>query len=54
MVALREKHNLNHKEKPVKINMNDVVMRKGNEKNPGRWKIGIIENIFMGKDNTVR
>ena len=24
------------------------------EKNRGKWKIGIIENIFMGKDNTIR
>ena len=53
LVALRERHNLNHKEKPAKINMNNVVMRKGDEKNRGRWKIGIIENIFIGKDNTI-
>ena len=29
-------------------------MIKGDEKNRGKWKIGIIENIFMGKDNTIR
>ena len=34
--------------------MNNVVMRKGDEKNRGRWKIGIIKNIFMGKDNTIK
>ena len=54
LAALRERHNLSHKEKPVKININDVVMIKGDEKNWGKWKIGIIENIFMGKDNTIR
>ena len=42
LTALRERHNLSHKEKPVKININDVVMIKGDEKNRGKWKIGII------------
>ena len=54
LTALRERHNLSHKEKPVKININDVVMIKGDEKNRGKWKIGIIENVFMVKDNTIR
>ena len=35
----------------MKINIDDVVMIKRNGKNRGKWKIGIIENIFMGKDN---
>ena len=54
LTALRERHNLNHKVKPVKININNVIMIRGDEKNQGKWKIGIIENIFMGKDNTIR
>ena len=29
-------------------------MIKGDEKNRGKWKIGSIEIIFMGKDNTIR
>ena len=49
LAALRERYNLSQKEKPVKININDVIMIKGDEKNRGKWKIGIIENIFMGK-----
>ena len=53
-MALRERYNHSHKEKPVKININDMVIIKGDEKNPGKWKIEIIENIFMGKDNTIR
>ena len=54
LATLRERHNLNHKEKPVKIDINNVVMIKWDEKNRGKWKIGIIQNIFMGKDNTIR
>ena len=48
------RHNLSHYEKPVKININNVVMIKGDEKNREKWKIGIIENIFVAKDNTIR
>ena len=29
-------------------------MIKGDENNRGNWKIEIIDNIFMGKDNTIR
>ena len=39
---------------PVKININDVVMIKGDKVNWGKWKIGIIKNVFKGKDNTKR
>ena len=35
----------------MKVNINDVVMIKGEEKNRAKWKI---ENIFMGKHNTIR
>ena len=33
LVALRERHNLNHKEKLVKISIIDVVLIKGGKKN---------------------
>ena len=51
---LSERDNLSHKEKPVKININDVVIIKADAKNWGKWEIGIIENIFMAKDNPIR
>ena len=57
LAALREIYNLSHKEKPVKINIKDVVIITGDKKNCGKWKIGIIKMvriIFMGKDNTTR
>ena len=37
----------------MKTNINDVVMIKGDEKNRGKRKIGIIENIFMVKDSII-
>ena len=36
LAALRERHNLSHKEKRKTININDVVMMKGDEKNRGK------------------
>lgn len=53
-ISQRERDNLIHKEKLVKINISDVLMIKGDEKNRGEWKIEMIENVFIGKDNTIR
>ena len=38
----------------MKININDVVMIKRDEKNREKWKIGNIVNILTGKDETIR
>ena len=54
LVALREKHNLKNKDKPFKINVGDVVLIKGEEKNRGHWKIGIVNHLYNGKDNIIR
>ena len=54
LAALRENHNLSHTDKLVKININDEVMIKEDDKNCKKWKIRIIENNFMVKDNTFR
>ena len=45
----REREREREREKLVKININVVVMIKGNEKHRGKWKIGIIENVSMGR-----
>ena len=54
LAALRENHNLSHTDKLVKININDEVMIKEDDKNCKKWKIRIIENNFMVKDNTFK
>ena len=54
LVALREKHNLKNKDKTFKINVGDVVLIKGEEKNRGHWKIGIVNHLYSGKDNIIR
>ena len=53
-MALREKHNLKHKVKTFKINLDDEVMIKGEEKNCQPWKIGILNHLYIGKDNSIR
>ena len=54
VTALRERHNMQHKSKAVNINVGDVVMMKGESKKRGRWKIGIISELFQGKDDQIR
>ena len=54
MTALRERHNIQHKSKAVDINVGDVVMIKGESKKKGRWKIGIISELFQGKDDQIQ
>ena len=54
LVYLREKRNLKHKDKTFKINVGDVVMIKGEDKNRGHWKIDILNHLYIGKDNIIR
>ena len=41
--ALRERHNMKYNQKAIKPATGDVVVIKGDERNKGKWKIGIIE-----------
>ena len=43
LVALRERHNLNHKGKDTNIQIGDVVIIKVESKNRGNWKLAIVE-----------
>ena len=52
--ALRERHNLKHKTKGRKIKEGDVVLIKGEERNRGKWKIGIVVKLIRGRDGIVR
>ena len=40
--GLREQHNLKHKGSKVALAKGDVVIIKGEEKNRGLWKLGIV------------
>ena len=54
MRALRERHDLRHHGKTAKIQQGDVVLIKGDEKNRGKWKIGVVTKLIPGRDGVVR
>ena len=45
---LREQHNLKHKSHGIQTSKGDVVLIKGDEKNRGKWNIGIVQHINKG------
>ena len=51
--GLRERHTLIKGKKP-EIQVGDIMMIKGEEKNRGQWKIGIVDRLIAGKDEIVR
>ena len=52
--ALRERHNMKHGGKDSTLQIGEVVVIKGEDKNRGRWKIGIVERLIEGQDKVVR
>ena len=54
VTAFRERHNMQHKFKSVNINVGHVVMIKDESKKRGKWKIGIISELFQGKDDQIQ
>ena len=52
--GLREQHNLKHKGSKVALAKGNVVIIKGEEKNRGLWKLGIVEELITGRDGVVR
>ena len=43
-----------HKTKQMVAKRGDVVLIKGDERNRGKWRIGIIESFIVGRDGVVR
>lgn len=54
LTALREQHNLNSwgKSRPLKIGDVAVICSEG--KNRGKWSLGILEELFEGRDGAVQ
>ena len=49
--GLRERHKLqNH----GKLKIGDVMMIKGDKKNKGHWKLGIVKGLVAGRDGVIR
>ena len=54
MRMLREGTNLTHDGKQRELGKDDVMLIKGDEKNRGMWKIGIVDELIPGRDGVVR
>ena len=51
--GLRERH-IMLKGKPLSLSVGDVVIIKSDERNRGEWPLGIVEQLYQGKDGVVR
>ena len=52
--GLRERHNLIHKGGRGKLSVGDVVIIKSDEKSRGKWPLGIVVELFPGRDGVLR
>ena len=51
--ALREKHRINVG-KSTEISVGNIMLIKGEEKNRGLWKMGVVEKLIQGRDGVTR
>ena len=51
--GLRERH-IMLKGKTLSLSVGDVVIIKSDERNRGEWPLGIVEQLYQGKDGVVR
>ena len=54
IAGLREWHNLANKGKEERIKVGDVVLIQNDEKNRGKWNIGVVVSLIKGKDGVLR
>ena len=52
--SLRERHNLNHQKGSPLIKTGDVVLIQGDERNRGKWNLGIVAKLIKGRDGVIR
>jgi len=48
--GLRERHN-KHSKRQLSLRSGDVVIIKGDEKNRGQWRLGIVDELFPGESS---
>ena len=52
--SLRERHNMKNNQRQMEIATGDVALIKGDNKHRGKWNIGIVEELYEGKNNVIR
>ena len=45
---------MKHNKRQLSVTSGDVVIIKGNKKNCGQWKLGIVDELFPGSDGVIR
>ena len=51
---LRERHNMKSKDRMSIAKVGEVVIIQSDNRNKGKWRLGIITDVFPAPDNTVR
>ncbi|XP_028397808.1 uncharacterized protein LOC114521540 [Dendronephthya gigantea] len=54
LAALRERHNCKQTDKTKSPEVGDVVIIRSDERNRGKWPLGIVDELFPGRDGIVR
>lgn len=54
LTALRERHHCKRSGKVDFLKIGDVVLIRSDERNRGKWPLGVVEELFEGRDGTVR
>ena len=52
--GLREQHRLKHQGNQSDVAVGDVMLVKDDERNRGKWKMGIVDGLITGRDGIVR
>ena len=52
--SLRERHNLKHKSKQLTLKVGDVVLIQSEDRNRGKWNLGVVVKLIIGRDGVVR
>ena len=54
IIIIRERHNLKHKSKKLLLKVGDVVLIQNDQRNRGKWNIGVVVKLIKGRDGEIR
>ena len=52
--SLRERHRIVHDTAPLELKECEVVIVRSEERNRGRWSLGIVTELIRGRDGIVK
>ena len=54
LTSLRERHITHGKQDDIQLSKGEVVIIKDDDKNRGKWKLGVVEELYKGRDGIIR